>query len=795
MADERIDPTSAHPVVWGDHIHRYQWAQAFCTGTVLDLASGSGYGSEALLSNNQVKNYVGLDLSLEALSTAQALFAGGDVRFVQADGGAIPLATETIDVAVSFETLEHIHKPELLVDELARVLKPNGLLIGSVPSSELEELSGKIYGPNPFHVNRFSETRLVRMLSRRFAALHLYEQSIEIVSLLGPKDTRVSSSFAPLRNPRNTALSPGCVLFLAGKSGDRFREFDHLGNTGSLLPITSLLKHEAPSNEYVRGLVAQLEGERSGHQRLQQSYSLQSSNLIELKEANSIQSRELEGLKTRVGELIDRTAELSGALALKDEREAALRNSLVEANEHILSLELERQGLLDSNALLAKQTVSASRVIEDLNSRVSQLDTELRGVLNTRSHRLVQKIVNSPARAFVVSAGRWLMPEKGPALESISTPANSVLHVEAQATAQPSTGESQIEIETQTSRPAARRSYSPTEAAWIEETAKSPQPVSLSHPHWYGIRASANQLFGALYYAEDNLDEESGAHLGRMLLESQCTALVIQGYPRTYQHVLDYLYKVAPQLPVFIIWHGSFVQARLDYDWGAFSTVLDLCRQGRFKKIGLVKKGMAEILTASGFKSGFVMNRVRQIASIPSAPLLGGPHLGVWGLSTDNWLKPPFAMLAAAKLVPNSVVHSSTISERVASFCDSFGINVRGSGVPIPQAEMPHALSQMHLNLYVSLSECAPMLPLESLGAGVPCLFGPNSHYFEDHEYLRGRLVVPHPDDAFKIAEYSERAIAERDAIITAYHEYAPSYNKRAHKSLEDFLETTVPEV
>ena len=102
---------------------------------------------------------------------------------------------------------------------------------------------------------------------------------------------------------------------------------------------------------------------------------------------------------------------------------------------------------------------------------------------------------------------------------------------------------------------------------------------------------------------------------------------------------------------------------------------------------------------------------------------------------------------------------------------------------------LPAFLASNAINLYVTLSECAPMLPLESLAEGVPCLFGPNNHFFSDHPYLRSRLMVDIPDSETRIAEYARTAIEERNKIITEYREYALSYNIRAMKSFDDFLE------
>ena len=116
-------------------------------------------------------------------------------------------------------------------------------------------------------------------------------------------------------------------------------------------------------------------------------------------------------------------------------------------------------------------------------------------------------------------------------------------------------------------------------------------------------------------------------------------------------------------------------------------------------------------------------------------------------------------------------------------------IDTRIRRQPIPQNEMPKYLSQMHLNLYVTLSECCPMLPLESLAEGVPCLIGPNSHLFEDSPYLLDRLVVRYPDRNEVIAHYIRQALAERDDIVAAYSRWAPKYSARSQESVAEFLD------
>ncbi len=74
---------------------------------------------------------------------------------------ALPFADETFDVACAFDVVEHCEPESLAVQELARVLKPGGRLLVSVPAyqwawSEFDEENG--------HHRRYTRGRAVRAL-------------------------------------------------------------------------------------------------------------------------------------------------------------------------------------------------------------------------------------------------------------------------------------------------------------------------------------------------------------------------------------------------------------------------------------------------------------------------------------------------------------------------------------------------------------------------------------------------------------------------------------------------------
>lgn len=399
-----------------------------------------------------------------------------------------------------------------------------------------------------------------------------------------------------------------------------------------------------------------------------------------------------------------------------------------------------------------------------LLANIHALSNELDSIKNSRSFRIVQRMKHSPIGKILHYAAAVVMPapkeiQKGPIRKAPSLITEKKI------------------------------SFSPEETAWIEHQRKTRKPIAICNPEWRGILSSTNELFDEIFFLKDDLDQETGDHFAHLLNETKCPAIVIQGFPLTFLGMVKSLHKLAPKLPIFIIWHGSFIQSKEDYNWTGFQTILQLQKDGDVFKIGFVKQGMAEILAKSGYRTGFVMNRVRRIPEAPSIPLDGGPHIGIWSVPDWGWRKPPYAMLAATTLLSNVTVYSHHVSPRAKDFASILKINMEGSIDAVAQSEMPYHLSKMHLNLNVTLSECAPMLPLESLSVGVPCLFGPTSYYFKDHDYLHQRLIVPYPEDALCIAEYAQRALDERDEIIKAYKKYAPAYNDRAIKSLEDFLE------
>lgn len=170
MAVERLDIERADGPWAAEHLARYHFAAPFCREKiVLDIASGTGYGSRFLLQHGAAK-IIPADIDPAALEhTLLQLsdFSPERVEPVQVGEDVIPLADDAVDVIVCMETIEHVKNDKNFVKELNRVLKPGGVLLISTPNALVTNPKGG-KPLNPFHLREYAPNDLKELLSPFF---------------------------------------------------------------------------------------------------------------------------------------------------------------------------------------------------------------------------------------------------------------------------------------------------------------------------------------------------------------------------------------------------------------------------------------------------------------------------------------------------------------------------------------------------------------------------------------------------------------------------------------------------
>jgi SAM-dependent methyltransferase len=130
------------------------------------LNGGAGQGS---LSRKLAE--LGFEVTSTDVSPAavEVLRQGGTGEALEADLTALPFENERFDAAVLGEVLEHIEDDQRALEEVHRVLRPEGVLALSVPANP------RLYGPSDAwagHVRRYTRPELLETCSAAGFIVH-----------------------------------------------------------------------------------------------------------------------------------------------------------------------------------------------------------------------------------------------------------------------------------------------------------------------------------------------------------------------------------------------------------------------------------------------------------------------------------------------------------------------------------------------------------------------------------------------------------------------------------------------
>ncbi|MCZ8394964.1 class I SAM-dependent methyltransferase [Achromobacter ruhlandii] len=301
-----------------EHLHRYEWCTPYVQGKrILDIASGEGYGSYALSRN--AATVTGVDISAEAVAHAQAKYTDRtNLTFIEGSAANIPLPDVSVDVVVSFETIEHHDQHEEMMAEIRRVLVPGGLLIMSSPNKKIySDLAGGDH--NHFHTKELYFSELDDLIRRHFSNVRYYGQRVTATSLMQPLEESVADSVLPytessegIRRQPPSAIEPMYYLAIASN--------------------TSLPETESTSAFF--------------SERDNAFYDKQ---------------REVLELSTEIRRMSEYIAEISSVLRNRDEDLAFVNQQLVANQQALAGAEACRQALAESQATLCARTMRKLR--------------------------------------------------------------------------------------------------------------------------------------------------------------------------------------------------------------------------------------------------------------------------------------------------------------------------------------------------------------------------------------------------------------------------------------------------
>jgi len=153
-------------------------------GKLLEIGCGSGdFLLEAALRGYEV---TGTDYSSHAIATAQTRLEGYAPQLFVGELGQLNLPSETFEVCVLSDALEHVRNPAELLKEVQLLLKPGGTLLLTVPS--LDSWSARLLGKHwmeykPEHLYYFSKTSIQNLLFSTYFHRALVVPNFKVLTL------------------------------------------------------------------------------------------------------------------------------------------------------------------------------------------------------------------------------------------------------------------------------------------------------------------------------------------------------------------------------------------------------------------------------------------------------------------------------------------------------------------------------------------------------------------------------------------------------------------------------------
>jgi hypothetical protein len=321
----------------------------------------------------------------------------------------------------------------------------------------------------------------------------------------------------------------------------------------------------------------------------------------------------------------------------------------------------------------------------------------------------------------------------------------------------------------------------------------------IANPRWPGVFTSTRHLsdgnllpYPIHTWREPNtvLDEELHG-VADLITSCGIGQVVLSGGDRYQRKLAECIAERKPDTKIGLMWHGQVSQWIAPYEREVFQEWLLMLKSGFIDKIGVFKESLDSVLRARGFNSFRLSN---YLPSWPSGSKISDAcgnklRIGLWSATCD-WRKNIHTQLLSLTLLDRKVVvHHSFDAPDIVFVMEQFGVPGQRCGAGLLRHDRLHReMSKTDLTLYVTLGECSPMTPLESLSMFSPAIVGPVSDIYDCDEVLRSALVVTKPDTPTSIAEAIARACSSRSEILSKRDQFLAMTKFLGQKRLNLFL-------
>ncbi len=302
--------------------------------------------------------------------------------------------------------------------------------------------------------------------------------------------------------------------------------------------------------------------------------------------------------------------------------------------------------------------------------------------------------------------------------------------------------------------------------------------IVMAHGAWLGVHTATDEWFDCVAnLPEIENDDQIDGVIDAVIRNEKIKKVFFAAFAPGWERFAYELKRRKPEIRMKVIWHGSNAMHYEPFDWGRFACVFEMLNDGVIESIVFVKKSMYEQYRRLGYNVEFMGNTVRMGKGKPKRIRKdNGIRVGLYA-SSDRWVKNYYNQMAAVSMIDTATLDVIPLTETARKFARILKLKVVGAKKDLAREELFKRIVEDDVVLYVSFVECAPMLPLECLELGVPCITGDNHHYWTGTP-LEEYLVEPKADNPIALATRIEKCLKNKDKIIRLYHEWKKQYDK-----------------
>lgn len=314
----------------------------------------------------------------------------------------------------------------------------------------------------------------------------------------------------------------------------------------------------------------------------------------------------------------------------------------------------------------------------------------------------------------------------------------------------------------------------------------SNQNLLIVYPYQYpGVRHSTQSLFPDAILIKTNnkyfaLPSFLVNKLANKIIATGITNIIFSGGVSDLR-LIEKLHELKKdKLSISYLYHGSPAQWCIFSHLRDFQDWLDMYRSGKIKSIITLKKDLEIVLNNIGIKSYLLQNFV-PVRSIGKNNNRKKFTIGLWG-AYDIWVKNHYPQVIALKMFKDEIITSTNFQFNSTNNWLKEGMDIKTHSKNLVHNELLDLMEDTDLTLYVTNTECSPMIALESIGLGVPCLVGPTSALYDNDKYLKKMLTVNRVDCPIAIYEATKAVIDNLEEIKSRLPNFIAKYNQDAEE-------------